>query len=184
MNLPVSLRHGALLALALVATAAAQAGTERPRFSASFVQTRSIPALSRPFVTRGTVQVDAEGAVDWRITEPLQVSYRIDATGMTERRADGTERRIDASRAPWLGLIADAMRALLRWDRAPLADRFDIVERSADGATELELKPRDAQLARGLERILVRGRDQRPSWVRIDQPAGASIEVSFSAGAP
>lgn len=184
MSLPVTLRRSALVAVVLLAAAAAPAGTEPARFSASFVQTRSVPALSRPFVTHGTVQVDADGAVDWRITAPLAVSYRIDASGVTERRADGSERRIDASRAPWLGLIADAMRAVLRWDRAPLADRFEIVEREAQGEVELELKPRDAQLARGLERILVRGRDQRPSYVRIDQPAGARIEVSFSAGAP
>jgi Outer membrane lipoprotein carrier protein LolA-like len=174
-----------VLGLALVAWAptAALAGEPAPRYSARFVQTRTLPALSRPFVTRGSVAVEADGSVEWRISEPLVVSYRIDAGGMTELRADGVERRIDASRAPWLGIIGDAMRALLDLDRGPLAERFEIVERNAAGLTELELRPRDAQLARGLERILVRGSGRHPDWVRIEQAAGARIEVEFSPGA-
>lgn len=166
--------------LALVAGAAAAAADDAPSaYRAAFVQTRSLPALSRPFVTRGTVEVAADGTVDWRVEAPLQVSFRIDSSGISERRADGVERRIDASRAPWLGAIGDALRALLRWDRAPLAERFTIVERGSDAELELELVPRDSQLARGLERIVVRGKDRRPSYVRIDQPGGARIEVAF-----
>lgn len=173
------------LALAVATQAVVGVAAEPgPRYSARFVQTRTLPALSRPFVTRGSVEVGADGSVEWRIAEPLVVSYRIDASGMTERRADGVERHIDASRAPWLGIIGDAIRALLRMDRGPLAERFEIVEREVAGVTELELTPRDAQLARGLERILVRGSGRRPDSVRIDQAAGARIEIEFSPEAP
>jgi hypothetical protein len=114
----------------------------------------------------------------WQIEQPYRMSYVLSEEKMVEIGADGSRRERSLREVPGLAQIGRVFSALLGADTAALGKYFDA---SAQGGTvkwEIELKPRDPQLAQFLTRLQLSGGHFVDS-IRIGEAGGDTTQIRF-----
>ena len=143
-----------------------------------FTQTRHLSGVRAPLVSRGQAIV-AEGRVDWRVTQPLDIRTVITAAGITQSVEGGPPQRVGGQGDAFLS--SAGLLGLLSGDLSSLANHYDIARApaAANGAWRLRLTPKSAGMAQFVSYIEAAG-CQRVSNVEVRQANGDWMEIALS----
>ncbi len=124
----------------------------------AFAEARFLRMLDRPLVVSGELAWLGGDRLQRRVETPRVETATIADGEVTQQRAGKTARTFSLKRAPQLQVLLDSFVALLSGDAARLEQAF-AVQHSGDpaGAWTLTLTPRDARVARTVERIVIDG---------------------------
>lgn len=147
---------------------------------ADFSQTKTLAAMRRPFRIAGHFTYARDAGVLWQVASPYRVSYLIDSRGTIEIGANGQRKPLGARESAGAAQAGQIMQALLSANMAPLQSAF-VLDPVRQGSTwRVTLTPRNAELARNLERIAVAG-DTAVEQVELFEAGGDYTEIRFSA---
>ena len=128
--------------------------------------------LSEPLVASGSLEHRGDGALVRRVTDPYLETTTLYGENVLVEREGSKPRRFSLDRAPELRGMLASFGALIKGDRA-LLDRYFRMSASGSGdAWTIELKPRDAKLARRLAAIRVDGEHDRARCFTMTEPDG------------
>lgn len=128
-----------------------------PVVRADFVQTKRMAALKRPLVSRGRMIFSRKEGIFWLIEEPLRVSYWLADLKIVEISPEGQRREQETRSNPALTQISRVMRSMLGAQSDVLKENFEIKANGTISQWEVELVPRQAQLAQFVRSIKVAG---------------------------
>jgi hypothetical protein len=117
---------------------------------AEFTQTRQMAAMKRPLATSGRLVYARQQGVLWQIEQPYRIGYVLGEERIAEIAADGTRRERRVRDVPGLAQVSRVLRALFGAEAAVLREHFEVTQRGDVTKWELELKPRQPQLAQFL----------------------------------
>lgn len=148
-------------------------------FTAGFTQVRSLPMLAKPLALEGTLQIERDGDLEWRIESPYRYRFAAHGGMFTETLPDGTERTVDAAKAPWLAGMQQVFGALLAGKAGALTDWFRVENvAGVDGGQRLTLAPANDAVAGIVERLVI-GYDDYLREVTVTESGGGSTEIRF-----
>jgi len=150
-----------------------------PLLHADFTQTRTLKALSRPLVSRGTTVVDRQRGVIWQVTRPLNLTYVVTPQGVLEVGPDGRRRAQTAKDAPMVAQMGRIMQALMEGRWSVLEDYFTLQAQGTPERWEIRLSPKPVA-ASFIKAILVKGGRVLERF-QIEEPGGDRSEVVFGA---
>lgn len=166
----------AVTSFALVETASAQCadplrmGVEQGE--AQFRQTRRIKGVANPLVSTGTMAIRGD-VLTWRVREPIDIVTTITPTGVTQSIDGAAPQRMAGGGA----FEQSGLLRLVTGDLSQVERNYVVVRApAANGAWRLTMTPKDAQLARFLTNVEVRG-CTRVDGVLVRQADGDSIEI-------
>jgi hypothetical protein len=124
----------------------------------AFAEARFLHMLERPLVVSGELAWLGGDRLQRRVQQPHAETSTIADGEVTQQREGKAARTFSLKRAPQLQVLLDSFVALLSGDAARLQQAF-AVQHSGDpgGAWTLTLTPRDARVARSVERIVIDG---------------------------
>lgn len=124
----------------------------------AFAEARFLHMLERPLVVSGELAWLGGDRLQRRVQQPHAETSTIADGEVTQQREGKAARTFSLKRAPQLQVLLDSFVALLSGDAARLQQAF-AVQYSGDpgGAWTLTLTPRDARVARSVERIVIDG---------------------------
>lgn len=139
---------------------------------AEFTQSKRMAALKRPLVTTGRLVFSRRHGVLWQIEQPYRITYVLGEERIVEIAADGTRRERGLRDVPGMAQVGRVFRALLGANTAALGETFTVVVRGDPDKWEIDLKPRQAQLAQFLSGLHLSG-GRFVESIRIDENGGA-----------
>jgi len=142
-----------------------------------FTQTRTLKALSRPLLSRGTVVVDRQRGIIWQVNRPLQLTYVVTPQGVLEVGPDGRRKIQAAKDAPMVAQMGRIMQALAEGRWSVLEDYFTLQAQGSPGRWEIRLSPKPVA-ASFIKSVVVKGGRVLERFV-IEEPGGDRSEVSF-----
>ena len=146
----------------------------------AFEQRKTVKGFRNPLVSRGEFVVARQRGVLWRTLEPFASSLVVTRDRVLARQADGTVgRRLQADEEPAVRAICETLFALMTADLASLAQRFQIDGETGKEVWRLVLQPRDAALARWLQRVELEG-DRFLRSVRLSEASGDQTQIRLS----
>lgn len=158
----------------LLAALAAEAGQEL-----AFEETRHSELLAEPLTVSGRLHRDDQDRLI-RITEGRRPETHTLAERYVEiRRADRSRQRFSLVRAPELGVLREALLAILDGDAARLKQSFDVELEADNGGWRLNLVPLDPDLAERVKRLTLLGIDQELTAMSLHLDDGEIIETRF-----
>lgn len=189
----MSTRRGFCLTLALVSIGARAADAVpalvrevRQRLAddavlrGAFEQRKTVKGFRNPLVSRGEFVVARQRGVLWRTLEPFASSLVVTRDRVLARQADGSvAHRLQADEEPAVRAISETLFALMAADLPLLAQRFQIGGELGKDGWRLSLLPRDAALARWLQRVELEG-DRFLRHVRLQEASGDQTQIRLS----
>lgn len=167
---------------------AAEPDTLLPRISAQidqhaviraeFTQEKRMPALKRPLITSGHFVFSRRHGVLWQIEHPYRMIYVLGEERMLEIGADGARRQRSLREIPGLTQVGRIFRALLSANASSLHEIFNITTQGQPAHWEVQLKPRDAQLAQFLSSLNLSG-GRFVEAIGIDETGGDTTRIRF-----
>lgn len=153
----LALAAGAGSAYALSVHELQQLLRSAPAGPVQFHELRESPWLATPVESRGTMRVTPDG-LEKRIASPQQETWRLLPDRMEWVGAGGVERKqIRFSEAPALAALSNALRLISAGELLVLEQSFRL-EPSGDALRwEVRLLPRDAEIARHLDHLEIKG---------------------------
>lgn len=128
-----------------------------PEARARFVETRTLAALDRPVVSRGSLSYRRGGVFEKVTLAPHAERLRLDGKRLVIAIGTAAPRRLDLAAHPRLAAFLDAIRAPLAGDLARLRRHYIVRATGRLAAWRLALVPRDPALARLLRRVTITG---------------------------
>lgn len=139
---------------------------------AQFRQTRRIKGVAQPLVSNGVMTMRGD-VLTWRVRQPVDILTTITPTGVTQSIDGGAPQRLAGGGA----FEQSGMLRLLTGDLSQVERNYTVARAPGpNGAWRMMLAPKDAQLARFLSNIEVRG-CTRVDGVVVRQTDGDSIEL-------
>lgn len=148
---------------------------------AEFTQSKQMAALKRPLVTSGRLVFSRRHGVLWQIEQPYRMSYVLGEERIVEisgAAADGARHERGLRDVPGLAQVGRVFRALLGANTAALRETFEVAVQGDPAKWEIELKPRQAQLAQFLSGLRLSG-GRFVETIRIDETGGDSTQIRF-----
>jgi len=139
---------------------------------ADFTQSKQMAALKRPLLTSGHLVFSRRHGVLWQIEQPYRMSYVLGEDRIVEIAADGTRRERGLREVPGLAQVGRVFRALLGANTVALREVFNANVRGDASKWEIELKPRQPQLAQFLSGLTLSGGSFVDS-IRINEAGGS-----------
>jgi hypothetical protein len=151
-----------------------------PVVRGSFEQRKTVKGFRNPLVSSGEFVVVRQRGVLWRTSAPFPSLLVVTRDRVLARQGDGTvAKRLSASDEPAVRAISETLFGVMAADLAALVQRFDIGgEENAQG-WKLVLLPRDAQLARWIQRVELEG-DRFLHAVRMQEASGDQTLMRLS----
>lgn len=153
--------------------------SQRRHGEADFQERRYVSLLKQPLESSGVLIYDAPDHLEQRTTRPRDSTVVLDR-GLMTLQTGQRRRTLRLADYPQLAPLIDSIRATLAGDRAALERVFTL---RLDGGLEhwqLQLEPRDAQLAASLARIEIRGEQAAVREVRVQQRDGDHSIMSIT----
>jgi hypothetical protein len=151
---------------------------QHPVVRAEFTQTRQMAVMKRPLVTTGRLVYARQQGVLWQIEQPYRMSYVLGEERIAEIGADGARRERRLRDVPGLAQVSRVLRALFGADTRVLQEHFEVTLRGDAAKWELDLKPRQAQLAQFIAGLRVSG-GRFVDAIRMDEPGGDRTDIQF-----
>jgi hypothetical protein len=145
---------------------------------AEFTQTKQMAALKRPLATTGRLVYSRRHGVLWQIDQPYRMSYVLGEERIVEIAADGTRRERSLRDVPGLAQVGRIFRAMLGANAVALREIFEVGVQGDPAKWEIELMPRQAQLAQFLTGLRLSG-GHFIEAIRIDEEGGDLTEIRF-----
>lgn len=125
----------------------------------AFEQRKTIQGFRNPLLSSGDFVVARQRGVVWRTREPFPSTLVVTRDRVLARQADGSiGRSMNASEEPALRAISETLFGVMAAELAMLEQRFRIEgELAGREGWKLVLLPRDAMLARWVQRIDLEG---------------------------
>lgn len=152
-----------------------------PVVRGAFEQRKTVKGFRNPLVSSGEFVVARQRGVLWRTQQPFASSLVVTRDKVIARQADGTvARRLSANEEPAVRTLSETLFAVMSADLSLLAQRFEIDGElvGADG-WKLVLAPRDAALARWVQRVELEG-DRFLRVVRMQEGGGDQTQIRMS----
>ncbi|WPB57079.1 outer membrane lipoprotein carrier protein LolA [Xylophilus sp. GOD-11R] len=146
-----------------------------------FEQQKRVTGFRHPLVSRGDFLVLRDRGVFWHTREPFESTLVVSRDRLVSRRADGSiATQLDGRDEPAIRALNETLFALVSADLAALTGRF-VIEGTLAGAEgwSLDLRPRDAGLARFVTRVGLTG-DRFVRSVTLAEAQGDSSVIQFS----
>jgi len=138
---------------------------------ADFQQTQYLSVLTQPRRSTGELRYDAPDHLEQRTLTPKPQSAVLDHGVLT--LSSGSHRRtLTLEDAPQLAPLIDSVRATLAGDRAALQGHFTLHLSGDLAHWQLELQPREPQLAALVARIVLIGERDSILQVQVQQRNG------------
>ena len=158
-----------------------------PVVRAEFIQNKQMPALKRPLVTSGRLVFSRRYGVLWQIEQPYRMSYVLGEERIVEIAADGTRRERGLRDVPGLAQVGRVFRAMLGANTSALREIFVVRVQGGPDKWEIDLTPRQAQLAQFLSGLQLSG-GRFVESLSISETGGDMTQIRFrntqSASAP
>ena len=142
-----------------------------------FTQTRHLNGVRAPLVSRGRATV-AEGRIDWRVTQPIDIRTVITASGITQSVEGGPPQRMGGAGDAFLS--SAGLLNLLSGDIAALAAHYDIARTPTSNGWRVRLTPKSSSMARFVSYIEAGG-CERVSDVEVRQSNGDWMHIALAA---
>jgi len=125
----------------------------------SFEQRKTVKGFRNPLLSSGNFVVARQRGVLWRTLAPFPATLVVTRDRVLARQADGSvARRLSASEEPAVRAISETLFGVMAADLSALAQRFEISgDAGGREAWRLLLLPRDAALARWIQRVEMEG---------------------------
>jgi hypothetical protein len=149
-----------------------------PVVRAEFTQSKQMAAMKRPLVTSGRLVYSRRHGVLWQIEQPFRMSYVLGEDRIVEIGADGVRRERGLRDVPGLAQVGRVFRALLGANTTALREYFDATAHGDPGKWEIELKPRQPQLAQFLTGLQLSG-GRFVDSITIGEAGGDSTRIRF-----
>jgi hypothetical protein len=150
---------------------------------AEFTQTRQMAAMKRPLATSGRLVYARQHGVLWQIEQPYRIGYVLGEERIAEIAADGARRERRVRDVPGLAQVSRVLRALFSADAAVLREHFEVAQRGDASKWELDLKPRQPQLAQFLTALQVSG-GRFVDAIRMEEAGGDVTQIRFRNSQP
>jgi hypothetical protein len=151
-----------------------------PVVRGAFEQRKTIKGFRNPLVSSGDFVVARQRGVIWRTLAPFPSSLVITRDRLLARQGDGAvARRLSASEEPAVRGISETLFGVMAADLSVLVQRFDISGDSGRDGWRLALQPRDAGLARWIQRVELEG-DRFLQAVRMQEAGGDLTAIKLS----
>lgn len=143
-----------------------------------FVETRHSDLLDEPLEVHG-ILYRLEDRLVRETTAPREESHTLSARHVEIRNPAGHRQRFSLRRAPELGVLRQALLAILEQDQEALDEHFAGDIAMNDERWTLALVPRDEILAERVERLELFGIEDRIEGMRMVLDDGEVIETRF-----
>jgi hypothetical protein len=145
---------------------------------AEFTQSKQMTAMKRPLVTSGHLVYSRKHGVLWQIEQPFRMSYVLGEDKIVEIGADGVRRERGLRDVPGLAQVGRVFRAMLGANTSALREYFDATVHGDPAKWEVELKPRQPQLAQFLTGLQLSG-GRFVDSIQISEAGGDSTQIRF-----
>ena len=145
---------------------------------AEFTQSKQMAAMKRPLVTSGHLVYSRQHGVLWQIEQPFRMSYVLGEDKIVEIGADGVRRERGLRDVPGLAQVGRIFRAMLGANTNALREYFDATVQGDPAKWEIELKPRQPQLAQFLSGLQLSG-GRFVDSIRINEAGGDATQIRF-----
>lgn len=149
-----------------------------PVVRAEFTQSKQMAALKRPLLTSGRLVYSRRHGVLWQIEQPFRISYVLGEEKIVEIGADGVRRERGLREVPGLAQVGRVFRAMLGANSTALREYFDATVHGDPARWEIELKPRQPQLAQFLSGLQLSG-GRFVDGIRIVEAGGDTTQIRF-----
>lgn len=149
-----------------------------PVVRAEFIQNKQMPALKRPLVTSGRLVFSRRHGVLWQIEQPYRMSYVLGEERIVEIAADGTRRERGLRDVPGLAQVGRVFRAMLGANTSALRELFVVRAQGGPDKWEIDLTPRQAQLAQFLSGLQLSG-GRFVESLSISETGGDMTQIRF-----
>ena len=155
--------------------------TGEPVVRGAFEQRKTVKGFRNPLVSGGDFVVSRQRGVLWRTLEPFASTLVVTRDRVLARGADGSvARRLSASEEPAVRAISETLFGVMAADLAALDQRFQIEgELAGREGWKLQLQPRDAALARWVQRVELEG-DRFLRAVRLHEGSGDQTQIRMA----
>jgi hypothetical protein len=155
--------------------------TSEPVVRGGFEQRKTVKGFRNPLVSSGEFVVARQRGVLWRTLEPFASTLVVTRDRVLARGADGSvARRLSASEEPAVRAISETLFGVMAADLTALATRFQIEgELVGREGWRLQLLPRDAALARWVQRVELDG-DRFLRAVRLQEGSGDQTQIRLA----
>lgn len=147
----------------------------------AFREEKTFAALDQPLVSTGRLLYRRPDHLEKRTLEPTREDLVVDGDRLTISTADQPERTLNLSDQPELRALIDTIRGTLAGDLALLRRSYTVAGESGPEGWRLVLTPTDRRLARFVERVEIRGTDDRPAVIDIAQANGDRQRITVLA---
>jgi hypothetical protein len=145
-----------------------------------FDQTKQLAGLKNPLRSSGRFCVVADKGVLWRSLQPFANTLRLTRDEIVQWQGERVTLRLNAQQEPTLRLINSILFAVLAGDLGQLEKHFEVDGVVRDGVWSVNLKARDAGVAKVIGAIVLDGGAYVKN-VAIDEANGDRTRIVFSA---
>jgi|HubBroStandDraft_4_1064222.scaffolds.fasta_scaffold391199_2 hypothetical protein len=153
--------------------------SQRQHGVADFSEKKYLSMLKQPLESSGVLIYDAPDHLEQRTAQPRPQSVVLDH-GVVTLQIGQRRRVLRLADYPQLAPLIDSIRATLAGDRAALERVFEVAFSGTLEHWQLQLAPRDPQLAAGLKRIDMQGERDAVREVRVEQSDGDRSVMSIT----
>lgn len=155
--------------------------TAEPVVRGAFEQRKLVKGFRNPLASAGDFVVSRQHGVLWRTREPFASMLVVTRERVLARQGDGAVARVlSASEEPAVRAVSETLFGVMAADLALLAQRFTVGgELLANGGWRLALLPRDATLARWVQRVELEG-DRFLRAVHLHEGSGDQTRIRLA----
>jgi hypothetical protein len=144
-----------------------------------FEQTKHVAGFKKPLISKGDFLVAKERGVLWQTREPFPGVLRLTRNEIRATQNGEVAFRLDASSEPSVSVINGVLFSLLNGDVAALDQHFQIDGELRGTAWHLKLAPKDANMAKLMQRIELDG-DKFVRRIDIVEGNGDDTSIDLS----
>ena len=148
----------ALPAYATAPVAKIEAMLSRPKvLCGRFEQSKQLVGIKKPVLSSGRFCIVNGKGVLWRTLQPFPSSLKLTANEIVQTQGERVAMRLDANRDPVVRMINGVLFSLLGGDLSQLEKMFEVDGSVRDQTWSVQLKARDAALAKAISGIVLEG---------------------------
>jgi hypothetical protein len=149
--------------------------------SARFAERQTVPMLTTPLLSAGTLSYVAPDYIRKTTTSPAHQDFLLEHGVVTLTGPDQQTQRFSVSQAPQIGGLVEGIRATLAGD-LPALQRIYTVRLTGNAAGwELFLQPKDPSISRFVQWIIIQGSQNRIDAVDTASSNGGHSEMGITA---
>ncbi|NLD53724.1 MAG: outer membrane lipoprotein carrier protein LolA [Burkholderiaceae bacterium] len=148
----------------------ARIGGKSPR-EAEFTERKYLALLDAPVESSGLLRYVAPDRLERITRQPVAESMRLDGDLLVLER-DGRTRTASTAQFPGVAALVGSLRDILAGNADALRRRFKVVVQGDAARWQIDLLPSDSDMAKLVNRVTLRGRDDRLEEVETLQSDG------------